>query len=158
MSGQGTTSSRLDVTDLFLIDPPSTSTSPAEVEISDGGTVVAQRVALGDGDGIISATLTISGVGSNGQASLLNVAGARPEFFVSGAPGTLLEVKDGGMLSTSSITSYIGSGLLIGKVLIHGKSGSLPSTWALADEFLEHWQPGHAIRISRAGRWSCHRA
>jgi len=140
VDGQATTSSRLDVTDLLslggLLDPASTSTSSVESAISGGGTVVAQRVALGDRDGISSATLTISGVGSNGQASLLNVAGANPEFLVSGAPGTLLEVKDGGMLSTSSITSYIGSGLLIGKVLIHGKSGSLPSTWAMADDFL----------------------
>ncbi len=121
--GQGTTGARFDVADLLsiggLLDistPPTAATSGL---ITGGAVVVAQRFALGDRQGTSSATLTISGVGGNGQASLLNVAGASPSFLVSGAPGkTTLEVKDGGMLSTSanSAISRIGSGLLVGKV------------------------------------------
>jgi T5SS/PEP-CTERM-associated repeat protein len=142
--GQGTTGARLDVTDLLsvggLLDDVTPPTSATSALITGGAVVVAQRFALGDREGISNALVTISGVGGNGQPTLLNVAGASPSLLVSGAPGqTLLEVKDGGMLSTSanSATSRIGSGLLVGEVMVQGKNGSQPSSWSMADEFLD---------------------
>ncbi len=142
MSGQGTASSRLDVSDLLsiggLLDPTGIASLGANVEISGGGTVLAQRLGLGDPSAEHSATLTISGVGGNGQASLLNVVGADATLLVAGAPGgTLLEVADGGMLSSGSGSTgdSIGDGSLAGTVLIHGNSGSQPATWSTTAGF-----------------------
>ncbi|HEX4667488.1 MAG TPA: hypothetical protein VH207_12890, partial [Chthoniobacterales bacterium] len=141
VSGQGATSSRLDVTDLLsiggLLDLDSfPSDLAASIEISGGATVVAQRLGLGDSSGEHVAGLTISGVGGNGQASLLNVVGPNSQLVVAGAAGikTLLDVTDGGMLSSGSDSSSdsIGDGSLAGTVLIRGKNGSQPSTWSIS--------------------------
>ena len=109
VSGQGTASSRLDVTDLltgvFLTPPASIFGRGGRDQRWRDGRGAASR--LGDPDGISSATLTISGVGGNGQASLLNVAGAVRDIPCRGAPETLLEVTDGGMLSSGPASMMI---------------------------------------------------
>lgn len=135
VSGQGVSSSRLDVVHNLSIGNLATGgpiNGPGSLLIADGATVRAPRVFVGDTTGSNFETLTISGVGASGNASSLITTGESATLTVLGAAasqGTVVEVKDGGFLSTSNVDS-IGSLELIGRVLVHGRSGIQPSTWA----------------------------
>jgi T5SS/PEP-CTERM-associated repeat protein len=103
------------------------------VRIVDGGVIEAGRVLVGDRAGTGGETVTISGLDGTGIPSTLKVDG---ELHVAGNAQTQLEVKDGGDLRTSG-PARVGENLAVGKVIVHGESGSIPASWdALDDVFI----------------------
>jgi T5SS/PEP-CTERM-associated repeat protein len=119
----------------------STLTTSADLEIAapngtgslvieGGGTVNAQgQVLIGNPTGV--GTATVTGVDAAGRGASLSISsGART--IIAGAPGTQVEVSDGGGLFTSDVV-IIGDGVNPGTVIVHQASSSagvtLHSLW-----------------------------
>ncbi len=100
------------------------------VTIEGGAGITAQRVLVGDRAATGGETVTISGVDNSGASSTL---GSDGELHVAGNAATQIEVKDGGVLSTLG-KARVGDNLAVGKVIVHGTSGTTHASWDAFDD------------------------